>query len=204
MDYTEMEGYEVIMSAIDFKKAFDSLSLDLLFKSLQRFGTVFNCILKIYAEIFQLDWERVYSLFFKITLDTKLREFQSKILHRICYTNVMLFKFVLSKTLLHYFYNEELETLEHFLFHCEKVNTFWNEVNTILKSQDLVSTNFDIKDRLFGHFCWDDDDSILANYIILESKYLYFLFKIYHPSRLAFYLQNAKNIPNSTFHCEQK
>ena len=75
MDYTEMEGYEVIMSAIDFKKAFDSLSLDLLFKSLQRFGTVFNCILKIYAEIFQLDWERVYSLFFKITLDTKLREF---------------------------------------------------------------------------------------------------------------------------------
>ena len=177
MDYTEMKGYGGIMSAIDFKKAFDSLSLDLLFKSLELFGTVFNCILKIYAETFQLDWETVYSLFFKITLDKKLREFQYKILHRICYTNVMLFKFGLSKTPLCYFCNEELETLEHFLFHCEKVNTFWNEINTILKSQDLVSTNFDIKDILFVHFCSDDDDSILANYIILESKYLIFCSK---------------------------
>ena len=48
----------------------------------------------------------------------------------------------------------------------------------VLKSQDLVSTNFDIKDSniiLFGHFCSDDDDIILANYIILESKYLIFV-----------------------------
>ena len=38
MDYTEMKGYEAIMSAIDFEKAFDSLSLDFLFKSLELFG----------------------------------------------------------------------------------------------------------------------------------------------------------------------
>ena len=86
------------------------------------------------TEIFQLDWERVYSLPFKITLDTKLREFHYKILHRIYYTTVMLFKFGLSETPLCYFCDEELETLEHFLFHCKKVNTFWNELNTILKS----------------------------------------------------------------------
>ena len=65
------------------------------------------------TEIFQLDWERVYSLPFKITLDTKLREFHYKILHRICYTTVMLFKFGSSETPLCYFCNEELETLEH-------------------------------------------------------------------------------------------
>ena len=56
-------------------------------------------------------------------------------------------------------------------FHWEKVDTFWNELNTILKSQDLVSTNFDIKDIVFGNFCLDSDDSILVNYIILEGKY---------------------------------
>ena len=78
----------------------------------------------------------------------------------------MLFKFGLSETPLSYFCNEELETLEHCLFHCKKVNTFWNELNTILKFQDLVSTNFDIKDILFGHFCSDNDDSIFVNYII--------------------------------------
>ena len=38
MDYTEMKGYEGIMSAIDFEKAFDSLSLEFLFKSLELFG----------------------------------------------------------------------------------------------------------------------------------------------------------------------
>ena len=47
-----------------------------------------------------------------------------------------------------------------------------------VQSQDLVSTNFDIKDILFGHFCSDDDDSILVNYIILESKYLIFRSKL--------------------------
>ena len=33
-----MKGYEGIMSVIDFGKAFDSLSLDFLFKSLELFG----------------------------------------------------------------------------------------------------------------------------------------------------------------------
>ena len=42
-----------------------------------------------------------------------------------------MFKFGLAESSLRYFCNEELETLEHFL-HCEKVNTFWNELNTIL------------------------------------------------------------------------
>ena len=37
----------------------------------------------------QLDWEKIYLLPFKTTLDTKLREFQYKILNRILYTNKM-------------------------------------------------------------------------------------------------------------------
>ncbi|CAH3157389.1 unnamed protein product, partial [Porites lobata] len=38
----------------------------------------------------ELDWEKIYLLPFKTTLDTKLREFQYKILNRILYTNKML------------------------------------------------------------------------------------------------------------------
>ena len=111
-----------------------------------------------------------------------------------------LFKFGLAEAPLCYFCNEELETLEHFIFHCEKVNTFWNELNTILKSQDLVSTNFDIKDILFGHFCSDDDDSILVNYIILESKYLIFRSKLSKSpfSTSLLFAKCKKNIPNRT------
>ena len=106
----------------------------------------------------------------------------------------MLFKFGLVDSP-HSIIIRELETSEHFLFHCEKVNTFWNELNTILKSQDLVITNFDIKDLLFGHFCSVNDDSILVNYIIiLESKYLIFRSKLLSKSSFSTSLLLAKCI----------
>ena len=38
MDFTEMKGCKGIMSVVDFEKAFDSLRLDFLFKSLEIFG----------------------------------------------------------------------------------------------------------------------------------------------------------------------
>ena len=53
MNYKEIKGSEGIMSAVDLKKAFDPLSLDILFKSLELFGTVFHCILKIYTDKIQ-------------------------------------------------------------------------------------------------------------------------------------------------------
>jgi len=51
-----------------------------------------------------------------------------------------------------YFCGEEIETLEHFFFFCERVRTFWKELNTILKSQKITSSSFDIKDIIFGLF----------------------------------------------------
>ena len=121
------------------------------------------------SETFELDWERTFSLPFKITLDIKLREIQYKILPRICYTNFLLFKFGLavSSPLCH-FCNKELETLEHFFFYCSKVSTFWSELYSLLKSQKFISENFHIIYILSGLFSADnDDDSILVNYIIL-------------------------------------
>ena len=40
-----------------------------------------------------IDWKRVYLLSFLTTLETKLREFQFKILNRIVFTNEKLFRF---------------------------------------------------------------------------------------------------------------
>ena len=55
------------------------------------------------TDTFHLDWEKIYLLPFKTTLHTKLREFQYKILNRILYTNVMLFKFKIVDSPLCYF-----------------------------------------------------------------------------------------------------
>ena len=40
-----------------------------------------------------IDWKSVYSLSFRTTLESKLREFQFKILNRIVFTNEKLFRF---------------------------------------------------------------------------------------------------------------
>ena len=40
-----------------------------------------------------IDWKRVYLLSFRTTLETKLKEFQFKILNRIVFTNEKLFRF---------------------------------------------------------------------------------------------------------------
>ena len=80
--------------------------------AMKKYNEMFN------TETFQLDSERVYPLPFQITLDTKLREIQYKILYRICYTNAMLFKFGLADSPLCYFCNEELVNYVFFSFNC--------------------------------------------------------------------------------------
>ena len=136
---------------------------------------------KKYNEVFsthtsQLDWEKIYLLPFRTTLDTKLREFQYKILNRILYTNKMLFKFKKVDSPLCDFCEKELETIEHLFFHCTKVSMFWNDLKSVLDSFN-ITIKFDIMNVLFG-ILDTDNISILVNYIILESKYYIYRCKL--------------------------
>ena len=118
---------------------------------------------------FQLDWQKIYLLPFKTTLDTKLREFQYKILNRILYTNNMLFKFKKVDSPLCDFCEKELETIEHLFFHCAKVSMFWDDLKVLLNSLN-ITIRLDIKNVLF-EFLDTDNMSILVNYILLEFIY---------------------------------
>ena len=136
---------------------------------------------KKYNEVFsthtsQLDWEKIYLLPFRTTLDTKLREFQYKILNRILYTNKMLFKFKKVDSPLCDFCEKELETIEHLFFHCTKVSMFWNDLKSVIDSFN-ITIKFDIMNVLFG-ILDTDNISILVNYIILESKYYIYRCKL--------------------------
>ena len=102
------------------------------------------------TDTFHLDWEKIYSLPFKVTLHTKLREFQDKILNRILYTDEMLFKIKKVVSPWCYFCGTEIETLEYFFFYCPKVRAFWDEVTVMLNSQGITFRPFDIKDIVFG------------------------------------------------------
>ena len=63
-----------------------------------------------------IDWKRVYLLSFRTTLETKLREFQFKILNRIVFTNEKLFRFDMAESDKCTFCQTEVESIEHLLF----------------------------------------------------------------------------------------
>jgi len=84
-------------------------------------------------------------------------------------------KFRIVDSPLCYFCGEEIKTLEHFFFFCERVRTLWKELNTILKSQKITSSSFDIKDVIFGLFHLENN-SILVNYIYSQEQILHLPF----------------------------
>ena len=84
------------------------------FRSLkQTSATAKAKILSKYPDV-SIDWERLYSLAFETTLDTKLREFQYKLLNLIVFTNKKLYQFQMVESPLCVFCNEEEESLEKF------------------------------------------------------------------------------------------
>ena len=69
--------------------------------AMKKYDKVFN------TDTVHLDWEKIYLLPSKVTLHTRLREFQFKILNRILYTNEMLFKMKKVDSPWCYFYGKE-------------------------------------------------------------------------------------------------
>ena len=79
----------------------------------------------IFREKFQnleLEWEDIYTLPRRVTINTNLRIFQYKLLHNILYLNEMLFKFGKKVSPLCSFSMEEPESLIHLFYSCTKTN----------------------------------------------------------------------------------
>ena len=72
-----------------------------------------------------MDWEKVFSLTFRSSMESKLREFQYKILNCIVFTNEKLFRFGITQSPLCTFCQKEDESIEHLLFSCKESCEFW-------------------------------------------------------------------------------
>jgi len=88
----------------------------------------------------------------------------------------MLFNFKKVDSPICEFCKKELETIEHLYFHGTKVCMFWVELQGVINSLSIV-VRFDIKDVLFG-ILDTDNISILVNYILRESKYFIYRYKL--------------------------
>ena len=85
-----------------------------------------------------VDCKKIYSLPFVVTTDTKIREFQYKLLNDIVFTNEKLFRFKMIDSPLCSFCKKDVESLEHFLFDCTFVESFWKTFTSWLTNQNIT------------------------------------------------------------------
>ena len=133
--------------------------------------TAQKCFSKKYP-LHTFEWDSIYPLPRKVTIECRTRDFQYKILNRILFTNKMLFKMKISDTDKCTFCNEEEETIEHLLTTCKYTLPFWKEVIKWLKTYN-IHENLDELKILFGvlnNNCLD-----LVNHIILIGKQVIYL-----------------------------
>ena len=86
--FLRVDGNKASLEKLNSKYLYQSFVSKISCKptAMKKYDKAFN------TDSFHLDWEMIYSLPSKVTLHTKLREYQYKILNRILYTNEMLFK----------------------------------------------------------------------------------------------------------------
>ena len=122
---------------------------------------------------FSFNWNDIYSLPFIVTIETKIREFQYKILNNIVFTNEKMFKFKMTDSPLCSFCKREVESLEHLLYYCDVTKTFWEAFCSWLGEFKINSHPFTITEILFGVFDVEDDWIILNHLILIAKYYIY-------------------------------
>ena len=117
-----------------------------------------------------MDWKKIYSLPFVVTIETKIREFQYKLLNDIVFTNEKLFRFKMIDSPLCSFCKKDVESLEHLLFHCNFVESFWKTFTSWLTNQNITLETLTLVNILFGVYN-EDEDNIILNHLILMAKF---------------------------------
>ena len=119
-----------------------SLSSKAIYQLTKERVTLLPSALSKWNQIFSdriLIWKYLYIIPYQCTLDTKLREFQFKILHRILTTNYSLYKMSLIPSPVCSFCDNNVES-RHLFVHCSFVSTFWDQ---ILNWNPIYRDNFD-------------------------------------------------------------
>ena len=87
-------------------------------------------------------WPTIYTLASKLTIDSKMRIFQYKILNNILYFNKALYQMKIADSPFCTFCSQEDETIEHVFLSCEYFKRLWKNVRDwVNKEQDLPNLN---------------------------------------------------------------
>ena len=114
---------------------------------------------------------------YKTTIDSTLRNFQYKYVHRIIATNKYLFKCNLSNTNLCDICSEHIETIEHLFWECKHIQIIWDQLTTFLEKQQL-QLKLSLLNISFGVNTFKIPEiNNTVNHIIILMKYFIFSIK---------------------------
>ena len=120
-----------------------------------------------------IGWKRVYLLSFRATLETKLKEFQFKILNRIVFTNEKRSRFGMAESDKCAFSQTEVESIEHLHFSCKISSVFWKHVLSWLRDNNIIVESLKEEDIIIGKFDVGDDFLLESYFIAWEVLYLF-------------------------------
>ena len=147
-------------------------------------STFYNIMIDTYGEspvavkrwnelYYDIDWERSFTLAFRLLRDTKIQTLQYKILMRIFPCNSKLFRWkIVYSPRCNFCY--EIDSIEHYLYECNLVRKFWSAFEKWWKHISDCYIHLATKDILFGIHLDDSKMLRALNYSILIAKrYIY-------------------------------
>ena len=129
-----------------------------------------------------IDWSDTFRQPMKLTIDTRLREFQYKYLMRIIPNNQFLLKCSLTTHSLCDFCGMNIETNKHMFWDCNMVQELWHNIKIWLQVQLNVAylQEFSYPTITLNNNKWSTDSKLNTNinFIILLTKYFIYSKKV--------------------------
>jgi hypothetical protein len=125
----------------------------------------------VHTNIVIADWSFIYCISFSFTKDTKLQDFQYKLIHRILITNSFLYKCGLKETKLCTFCTETQKSLVDIFCECNHVRKFWLAIGNFLKICG-VSLPFKAKDTILGLTEHNTAHDVINNVLLILNYYI--------------------------------
>ena len=119
----------------------------------------------------ELEWQNIYLLARKVTLDTYTRVFHYKIVNNILFLNQQLFKSGKSKTDKCTYCASSVENIQHLFSQCIVTKSLWSKIQNFFISKVCIP-NLSIQSAFIGFADLHNDNYIFINHLLL-------IFKIY-------------------------
>ena len=159
------------------KEKSKQIYLHLNSKEIQKPSCLNNWFEKYFFDYEYSKWKKIFCLSKFLTKDTKIIEFQFKILHRVYATDSYVSNF--DSTVSKHCLNCNIDNnIIHTFTNCIKVTTFWKNFETWLSRKTNRNFSVNIEYIIFGIIDGEKQNFYLDNFLILHAKWFIHIQKL--------------------------